>query len=65
MMTISLGTMIEQIAGLCGTDDLTAFEDGFVSSIFARYRAAQKDTRWLSERQVEILDSIWSKNFAG
>jgi hypothetical protein len=63
-MIISLGTMIEQLEGLNFPKDLTPFEEGFVKSILARYEAAKKDTRWMSEKQVEIVNSIWSKHFA-
>lgn len=60
----SLGTMIEQLDGMRDTNDLTAWENDFVTSILERYLAAKKDTRNLSAKQVEIVERIWSKHFA-
>lgn len=64
MMTISIGTMIEQVGGLSYPDQLTAFENGFVQVIIKRYHEEKKDTRWMSETHIEIIDSIWRKHFA-
>lgn len=62
--TVSIGTMIEQIDGLRDTRDLTEWEQGFVTGILERYLQAHKDTRWMSSKQVDIVDRIWRKHYA-
>lgn len=60
---VSIGTKVEQIDGLRGTDDLNAWEESFVGSIVERYEAAGRDSRVLSEKQIEAVERIWSKHF--
>lgn len=60
----SLSIMIEQIDGMRGTTDLTAWETEFVASVVARYLSANKDTRSLSGKQAEIVERIWAKHFS-
>ena len=59
----SIATKIEQIDGLRGTNDLTPWEDEFITSIVDRV-AKTTDTRVLSARQVEIVERIYGKHFA-
>jgi hypothetical protein len=61
---VSLGTKIEQLDGLRDTNDLTQWEQGFVTSILERYLLAGRDTRALSSKQVDVIDRIWSKHFS-
>lgn len=61
---VSLGTQIEQLDGLRDTKDLSAWENGFVTSILERYLVAGRDTRMLTSKQVECVDKIWDKHFA-
>lgn len=61
---VSLGTKIEQLDGLRDTDDLTQWEQGFVTSILERYLLAGRDTRMLSSRQCDAIEQIWSKHFS-
>ena len=65
MAHVSVGTMIEQLDGLRDTKDLTEWEQGFVNSVLSKYLMAGKDTRSLSSRQIETIENIWSKHFAG
>lgn len=60
---VSIGTKVEQIDGLRGTDDLNAREESFVTSIVERYEAAKRDTQGFTDKQVEAIDRIWSKHF--
>lgn len=57
MKIISTQTKIAQVQGLLGTEDLTLWEVGFVSEL-KKYPA-------LSDKQLEALDRIWDKHFAG
>lgn len=61
---VSIGTMIEQLDGLRDTRDLNDWEQSFVTSVLQRYLVAKKDTRGLSDRQVEVIEKIWGKHFA-
>lgn len=63
-MTKSIAAMVDQIAGMLGTADLNDWESGFVDSIIERI-GDRKDTTRLSPRQVEIVERIWRKHFAG
>lgn len=61
----SIASMIEQIDGLRGTADLTSWETEFVTSVVRTYECANKDSRVLSGKQIEVIARIWSKHFAG
>lgn len=61
----SIGAMVEQIDGLRGTKDLTEWEEKFVTSIMLKYYNNNKNTTGLSGKQVEIIERIWKKHFAG
>lgn len=59
---VSTATMVEQLEGLLGTDDLSDWETGFVESM-VEARDHQHLLR-LSGKQVEILDRLYRKHFA-
>lgn len=63
MRNVSVGSMIKQIAGMLGTGDLSTWEQSFVRSV-ADQSNEGADTSKLSDRQVEIVDSIFRKHFA-
>jgi len=56
MKTVSIQTMQKQVAGLLGTQDISAWEQAFIESIAER--------QYLSAKQAEVLEKIWSKHFA-
>ena len=56
--------MIEQIDGLRDPDDLTPWEQEFVTSVVGRYLLAKKDTQALSSKQITVIERIWDKHFA-
>lgn len=60
----SLGTMLEQLAGMRDTRDLSPWENGFVTDVYSRYLIASKRTSVLSPAQAEKIEQIWSKHFA-
>lgn len=59
----SLTTMVTQLCAMIGTPDLTEWEASFIDSIDDRTQGG-KDTRGLSEKQVEKVQSIWARHFA-
>ncbi|MDP1681051.1 MAG: hypothetical protein Q8L39_04675 [Burkholderiales bacterium] len=64
-MAVSVGTMIEQLDGLRDTEDLTEWEQGFVTNVLGQYIKAKKNTQQFTEKQVERVEQIWAKHFAG
>lgn len=62
---VSIGTMIEQIEGLIGTNDLNLWESDFVKNICQRYHHNEKRTEIFTPKVVEIIERIWRKHFAG
>lgn len=62
MATVSIGTMVERIAGLLGTKDISAWEDGFISSVRAKSNNGRDTTR-LTEKQVETVERIFTKHY--
>jgi hypothetical protein len=60
----SIGNMIRLIAGLQGTRDVTEWEDTFIGSMIDKTEGG-KETTGLSAKQVEIVERIYSKHFAG
>ena len=60
----SLSSMIEQVAAMAGTSDLTQWEALFLSSIIERTRAGRGyDTTRLSPRQAEVIERLYRKHF--
>lgn len=56
--------MLEQLAGMRDTRDLSPWENGFVTDVYSRYLIASKRTSVLSPAQAEKIEQIWSKHFA-
>lgn len=54
--------MIQRLAGLLGTNDLTEWEQGFVRQLDA-IRSAGRITS-LTDKQVDRLDELHAKHFA-
>ena len=60
---VSIGTQIKQLSGLIGTGDLTPWEQEFMQSLVERSRTGEDTTR-LSEKQVGVVERIYSKHFS-
>ncbi len=59
----SIGSKIKMISGLAESD-LTPWEQGFVEAI-CRSSGDGDRTSHLTEKQIESIDKIWRKHFAG
>lgn len=59
----SIGQMIEALNGLSDTKDVTPWENEFIKSIHEKYLAARKVTTDLSSKQVDAIETIYSKHF--
>jgi hypothetical protein len=60
----SIGTMIKQLAALDGLEDLTSWEMEFSRDIWHK-TSEGRVTSGLSDRQVEAIERIFNKHFAG
>ena len=60
----SIGKMLESINGLRGTKDVSSWESSFIENCVTKYLEAGRDSSVLSDKQVEIIDSIFNKHFA-
>lgn len=60
---VSIGTKIEQLAGLLGTHDVTEWESRFIESVYA-WAERGKRTSGLTEKQIAVIERIWEKHFA-
>lgn len=60
----STNTMLKQCAGLVDTKDVTPWENDFLQSVLRRSQQGQRPDL-LSPSQVESLERIHSKHFAG
>lgn len=60
----SLNTMVKSCSGLIDTKDVSDWENNFLTNIAERTRDGDNTTS-LTERQIEILERIYKKHFAG
>lgn len=60
----SINTMVKRVAGLLDTKDLSDWEASFVRSVVEKTGNGTNTTS-LSNRQVEVLENIFNKHFAG
>lgn len=60
----SVNQKIKSLAGLIGTKDVTQWEDGFIESIVQQTNDGEYTTS-LTPRQLETLDRLHAKHFAG
>jgi hypothetical protein len=63
MRTISLGTMIKQIAALAGTKDVSEWEDQFIESVVG-FSGNGEDTRAITDKQIAVIERIHRKHFS-
>lgn len=60
----SLNTMVKKCAGLVDTTDVSDWENQFLKSVVEK-TGEGRDTTSLTEKQVDVLERIYGKNFAG
>jgi hypothetical protein len=63
MRIVSTNAMIRSLDGMLGTNNLSDWENGFVSSI-SESTLAGADTSRLTEKQLERLTELYRKHFA-
>lgn len=60
----SLNNMVKKCSGLLGTHDVNGWEEKFLSDICERTGDGDNTTS-LTEKQIEVLERIYGKHFAG
>jgi len=60
----SLNNMVKRVAGLQGTGDLSEWEERFVASVLASTQGGDNTTS-LTEKQIDVLERLFDKHFAG
>lgn len=60
----SIDSMLKRINALVGTKDLSKWEEEFVESCWEKSHEAT-DTRRLSDKQIDKIEQIFHKHFAG
>ena len=60
----SLNTMVKKCAGLVGTTDVSDWENQFLKSVIEK-TGEGNNTSSLTEKQIDVLERIYGKNFAG
>jgi hypothetical protein len=58
----SLGTMVQQVAALAGTKDVSQWENEFIASVVQRTDGG-KETGRLSDKQIAVVQRIYVKHF--
>lgn len=64
MSTVSISTMLRQLAGMVDTKDLSDWENEFLKNVLERSGDGAR-TSLLTEKQVERVEQLWKKHFAG
>ena len=60
----TLNTMVKRVSGLIDTKDLSDWEDSFIQSIVEKTKNGDNTTS-LTEKQIDVLERIHNKHFAG
>ena len=60
----TINTMVKRIGALAGTNDVSDWEDDFILSIVEKTDDGD-DTTGLTEKQIEVIERIHRKHFAG
>lgn len=62
MKIVSIGKMVKSLLEMIGTGELTTYDQSFIRSA-AEQSNQGADTSRLSDKQVEIVDTIFRKHF--
>ena len=59
---LSIQQIIDRLSGLQGTKDVSPWEEGFITTLVKYRNEGRVDL--LSEKQLEIMQSIFNKHFS-
>ncbi len=60
----SITSMVKKIAGLVDTTDVTDWENQFLKSVLAQTADGDNTTN-LTEKQIDVVERLHNKHFAG
>ena len=60
----SLNTMVRAVSGLQDTTDVSDWENQFITSVVEKTKNGDNTTS-LTEKQIDVLQSLHDKHFAG
>lgn len=60
----ALNTMVKRVSGLTDTPDVSDWENQFIKSVVQR-TANGDNTTSLTEKQIDVLERLHDKHFAG
>ena len=60
----SIGQMIAQLDGLSGTSEINCWEGEFIASVVDKTNGG-KDTTPLSDKQIDVIQRLSRRHFAG
>lgn len=60
----SINAMVKKVAGLADTKDVSDWENQFIKSVVEK-TGDGRDTSMLTEKQVDVLEQLHDKHFAG
>lgn len=63
-MPVSVRTQLLQLAGLVDTTDVSNWENGFLKNVLEATEQGARTSR-LTEKQLERIEELWRKHFAG
>ena len=61
--TVRLGPMIAQLYGLCGTNDVSDWEERFIESV-SGYADDRRNPKVLTDKQIDKIEQIYQRHFA-
>jgi hypothetical protein len=60
---LSVGKQLERLITLCGTADVTRWEETFIRGMWGRYLRANSSTSGMTGSMVEKIESIYTKHY--
>lgn len=60
----SLNAMVKAVSGLQDTTDVSDWENQFITSIVEKTKNGDNTTS-LTEKQIDVLERLYGKHFAG
>lgn len=61
-MIVELNEQVRQLHRLLNSEDVTEWEDGFITSIWARTKEGS-DTSSLTEKQIDKIEQLYQRHF--
>ena len=60
MRQVSIGAQVAQLEGLLGCDEVSEWEEGFITSVLRH----KEDTTKLTEKQLMVIQRLYNEHFS-